>query len=102
VAGAQEEPVLVVATAQMIRKESRKGMETLAIKQMMALDPRGLYGTIVEARVGMCGHEAATVALAACRSLGASRGELVEYVESDAASGDKLMIAGYAGLVFRG
>jgi hypothetical protein len=95
-------PVLLVASTDMSHYEPRasaQAKDRLAIDQMLALSPEGLYQTVSQNHISMCGFIPTTVVLAACRSLGVSRVELVGYSDSGEASGDTQRVVGYAGLV---
>ena len=60
----------------------------------------GLYSVVTGRGITMCGIAPATVAIAACKELGASKGELIKYDTSATASGDSTSVVGYAGLIF--
>ncbi len=70
-----------------------------AIDQVLALDPRGLYETVRQANISMCGYGPAVVMLTASKKLGANHAELIRYATSGDASGDRDMVVGYAGIV---
>jgi MEMO1 family protein len=96
------EPVLLVASSDMSHYEpaevaSRK--DHLAIDRMVALDPKGLYRTIIEKKVSMCGFCPAVAMLTACGDLGATEGRLIRYANSGDVSGDYQHVVGYAGVV---
>ncbi len=94
-------PVLIVASSDMTHYESRQAAsrkDRLAIDQVEALDPQGLYNTVVGQGITMCGIMPATIALVAALKLGASKAKLVRYTDSGEASGDTNQVVGYAGL----
>jgi AmmeMemoRadiSam system protein B len=64
----------------------------------LALDPRGLYETVHQANISMCGYGPAVVMLTAAKKLGATQAELVRYATSGDVSGDRDMVVGYAGI----
>jgi AmmeMemoRadiSam system protein B len=95
-------PVLIVASTDMSHYESRQSAsskDSLALDRIKALDPKGLYQTVVGNRISMCGVMPTTVALAAALALGAQNAELVRYTDSGETSGDTSKVVGYAGLV---
>ncbi len=97
-----DKPVLLVASTDMSHYESRQQAsqkDRLAIERILALDPRGLYDTVLGQRISMCGIMPTTIVLLAALELGATRAELVEYTDSGAASGDTDQVVGYAGLI---
>lgn len=96
------EDVLLVASTDMTHYESRKNAaakDALAIERIMALDPEGLYHTIVTRRITMCGFIPTTVVLVAAKALGAQAAELVRYTDSGEVTGDTSQVVGYAGFV---
>jgi AmmeMemoRadiSam system protein B len=73
--------------------------DQLALERVLALDPEGLYNTVVTNRISMCGVVPTTIALLAALQLGAVKAELVRYTDSGEASGDTRQVVGYAGVV---
>ena len=99
---AYDDPVLLVASTDMTHYESRKNAtvkDHLALQQILRHDPEGLYTTVVDNRISMCGFVPATITLLAALELGAGSVELVRYTDSGEASGDTSQVVGYAGLV---
>ena len=96
------EPVLLVASSDMTHYEDAEtaaSQDRLAIDQVLALDPAGLYRTVLENEITMCGFAPAVAVLVACADLGASSGRLIQYTNSGEASGDYDRVVAYAGLV---
>jgi AmmeMemoRadiSam system protein B len=101
VASEAGEPVLVIASSDMNHYESddvTRVKDRRAIDQILALDPRGLYETVHQASISMCGYGPAVVMLTAAKKLGATQAELVRYATSGDVSGDRDMVVGYAGI----
>ena len=99
-----EQPVLLVASTDMshyVSAEVAKELDQLAIKQILALDPAGLYNTVKENGITMCGYVPTTATIEASNRIGASRAELVKYANSGEINGDYTRVVGYAGLVIR-
>ncbi len=95
-------PVLLVASTDMTHYESRRNASVkdhLALERIKALDPKGLYETVLGNRISMCGIMPTTITLLTVLELGATRVELVRYTDSGEASGDTDQVVGYAGLV---
>jgi AmmeMemoRadiSam system protein B len=95
-------PVLIVASTDMTHYEPRRNAtikDQLALERVLALDPEGLYNTVVTNRISMCGVVPTTIALLAALQLGAVKAELVRYTDSGEASGDTRQVVGYAGVV---
>lgn len=94
-------PVLLVASTDMSHYLSRKEAATqdmLAINRMLAFDPKGLFTTVFENQITMCGVLPTVITLLASKQLGARQVELVEYTDSGAVSGDTNQVVGYASL----
>ena len=95
-------PVLLVASTDMTHYESRDSATSkdhLALARITALDPQGLYETVMGRGITMCGIMPTTIVLAAATALGASKAELIRYTDSGETSGDIDQVVGYAGLV---
>jgi len=97
-------PVLLIASSDMNHYENdtiTRVKDHKAIEQILALDPRGLYETVINEEISMCGFGAAVVMLSAARQLGATTAELVKYATSADTSGDPETVVGYAGIIVR-
>jgi len=95
-------PVLLVASTDMTHYESRQSAsakDSLALERIEALDPQGLYKTVVGNRISMCGIMPTTVTIIAALGLGAKKAALIRYTDSGERSGDTSHVVGYAGLV---
>jgi AmmeMemoRadiSam system protein B len=95
------EPVLLVASSDMthyVTAEEAKKQDQYAIDRILALDPGGLYKTVLEKDITMCGFAPTTAVLIACKDLGASSGRLIRYTNSGEASGDRSRVVAYAGI----
>lgn len=93
--------VLIVASSDMshyISAERAKELDFKAIQRILDLDPEGLYRTIMDYGITMCGYGPATAMLVACKMLGATKAELIKYANSGEVSGDDEQVVGYAGM----
>lgn len=72
-----------------------------AIDQILALDPGGLYNTVINESISMCGFGPAVAMLVAAKFLGSKKAELVQYATSGDVNGDRHAVVGYAGIVVR-
>jgi MEMO1 family protein len=96
------EDVLVVASSDMshyLPDETARRVDQTALAPLLAFDPEGLYRTVIDHDISMCGFIPATAMLAYARQAGAGRPELVAYATSADAFGDKSRVVGYAGVV---
>ena len=93
--------VLIVASSDMTHFEPgevARRKDHLAIDRVLALDPVGLYETVLSNRISMCGVLPTVVMLQAVRCLDAQRTELVDYTNSGDVTGDQSDVVGYAGI----
>lgn len=93
--------VLLLASSDMnhfLDAETTKSLDFMAIEQMTRYDPRGLYQTVRENGISMCGVIPAVIVMETARLLGANRCELVSYSHSGKINGDNSRVVGYAGL----
>jgi len=96
--------VLIVASSDMSHYEpaaTAKEKDFKAIHRVLELDPAGLYRTVKEYGITMCGFGPAVAMLTACKLLGATSAELIKYSNSGDVSGDYGQVVGYAGIVVR-
>ena len=94
--------VLIVASSDMSHYEPAaraKEKDFKAIQSILDLDPEGLYRTITDYGITMCGFGPAVSMLVAAKMLGASKAELVKYANSGDVSGDYDKVVGYAGII---
>lgn len=99
---AQPEHVLIIASTDMNHYESdaiTRVKDERAIARILALDPRGLFDTVRNEGITMCGYAATVAMLVAARELGAKESKLVRYATSGDISGDRDQVVGYAGMI---
>ena len=96
--------VVIVASSDMSHYEpdavARK-LDKLAIDEILALNPEGLYSIVMREKISMCGLIPATVMLYAALELGAVEASLVKYATSGEVSGDFDRVVGYAGILIK-
>ncbi len=96
--------VVIVASSDMSHYEpdavARK-LDKLAIDEILALNPEGLYSIVMREKISMCGLIPATVMLYAALELGAGEARLVKYATSGEVSGDFDRVVGYAGILIK-
>lgn len=93
---------LLVASSDMTHYESAEAArrkDHLALQHVLDLDPEGLFRTVRDQRISMCGVLPTVVMLRAALALGATRAELVAYANSGDVTGDQRQVVGYAGVV---
>jgi MEMO1 family protein len=96
---ATDGPTLIVASSDMnhyLPDAETRALDALALAPLEALDGHGLFRTVREHGITMCGVIPSTVAILAARALGATRATRVGYATSADAGGDKHRVVGYA------
>lgn len=94
--------VLVIASSDMshfLTDREARAIDQIALEPLLAFDPSGLYETVRERDISMCGFIPATAMLAYAELAGARAPELVRYATSGDAFGDRSRVVGYAGVV---
>lgn len=105
IAGAIKEvggETLIVASSDMSHYEARESAgkkDRLAIDRILSLDPEGLYRTVRENNISMCGVIPAVIMLIAAKELGASSARLIDYRDSGEINSDPSAVVGYAGII---
>jgi hypothetical protein len=99
-----EYPVTIIASSDMSHYEAdstARIKDKKAIDRVLALDPEGLYETVVRESISMCGFVPATAMLYASKKLGAKEVLIAKYMTSGDVSGDYDHVVGYAGIVVK-
>ena len=102
--GETGDDALIVASSDMTHFETRESASTkdhLAIDRMLEMDCEGLFRTVQQHKITMCGCGPAIIMMAAAKALGADRAELVRYATSGDTNGDYDEVVGYCGMLFR-
>jgi AmmeMemoRadiSam system protein B len=98
-----ERPLIVISSDMTHYEpaEAARAKDARALAWLSVVDPVGLYKTVTEQGITMCGVAPAVAALEALRRLGATRGEQVVYTHSGVVTGNDREVVAYAGVVFR-
>jgi AmmeMemoRadiSam system protein B len=99
-----EYPVTIIASSDMSHYEKdvvARAKDKMAIDRILALEPEGLFETVLKNNISMCGFAPVTAMLYAMRKLGAQKASLVKYMTSGEVSGDFGSVVGYAGITIR-
>ncbi len=102
VEGDRKERVLIIASSDMNHYESdevTRVKDRMAIERVLAMDARGLWETVLNEDISMCGFGPTVVMLTAAKLLGATSAALVKYATSGEVSGDYESVVGYAGII---
>ncbi len=97
-----KDKILLLASSDMTHYESQAEAtlkDKKAISAILELNPNKLISEVKRFNISMCGVSPVAAMLSAAKSLGAKRGQLVNYQTSGDASGDKSSVVGYAGII---
>ena len=107
-AGVRGEAVGIVVSSDMshfLPHDVTAQRDAQALKALCSLDPERFYATVRQGNISMCGVLPMTLALYACRMLGATDAEVVAYATSGqtgkAVGADMNRVVGYAGVIIR-
>lgn len=93
--------VLLLASSDMnhfLDAETTEQLDQLAIRKMTDYDQSGLYRTVQDNGISMCGMLPAVVVMQAAQQLGASECRLLRHTHSGLVNGDNNRVVGYAAL----
>ncbi len=96
--------IVIVASSDMSHFEQdsdARRLDNLALKELLDLNPEGLYSIVLRERITMCGFIPAVIMLYAALELGATEARLIKYATSAEVSGDYDRVVGYAGVVIK-
>jgi len=94
--------LMMVASSDMshyIAADRARELDFKAIAKMLQLDAQGLYHTVRDHRISMCGVAPAVIMLSAARAAGATSADLICYTHSGEVTGDVDEVVGYASLI---
>jgi hypothetical protein len=80
--------------------KSAEKYDMQAIEKITSLDVKGFFQTLQKNRASVCGYGPIAVAMAAAKSLGLTKGELIKYMNSGDATKDYSSVVAYAALGF--
>jgi AmmeMemoRadiSam system protein B len=92
---------LLVASTDMshfVDAKTAKRKDHLALRQILKLNPGGLFHVVARENISMCGVHPTAMMLAAALELGAQKAELIDYTNSGEATGDYNDVVAYASL----
>jgi MEMO1 family protein len=98
----EPEPPLLLASSDMNHYENRvegRRKDDLALERIGALDPEGLFRTVLAESISMCGFLPATALLFAARAAGTTAARVVARRDSGDETGDPSSVVGYAGVI---
>jgi len=98
----ESDPPLLIASSDMNHYESRavgRRKDDRALARAEALDPEGLFRTVLTESISMCGFLPVTALLFAARAAGARTARVVARADSGEQTGDVESVVGYAGVI---
>jgi len=98
----EAEPPLLIASSDMNHYESReegRRKDDLALARIGAIDPEGLFRTVLAESISMCGFLPATALLFAARAAGRTAARIVARRDSGDETEDTASVVGYAGVI---
>jgi len=96
------EPIGILASSDLNHYEDQRETlrkDQLAIDEVLQLDPHGLWNTVEQFDVSMCGFIPTTVMLVAAKKLGAKKARLIKHATSGDINGDYSHVVGYASIL---
>ncbi|MCG8532830.1 MAG: AmmeMemoRadiSam system protein B [Desulfovibrionales bacterium] len=82
-----------------ISADAAKRLDSMALAHVTGIDADGLFNTVAQHDISMCGVLPMTCGLAACELLGGTNARIIEYTTSGDVTGDTSQVVGYAGAI---
>lgn len=98
----QKKKIVLVASSDMshyVDEETARDLDNYAIREILKINPEGLYNVVSQKYISMCGVLPVIITLYAALSLGAINSTLIKYTTSAEVSGDYKHVVGYAGIL---
>lgn len=98
----QSEPIGILASSDLNHYQDQKTTlrkDQQAIDQVLALDARGLWDTVRQQDISMCGFIPTTTMLVAAKALGATNVRLIKHATSGDINRDYSHVVGYAAIL---
>lgn len=96
------EKTIIIASTDMshyLSDDLARKVDALAIERIKNFDPEGLYKTVLEYKISMCGFIPTTIMLYATKLIGAKEVQIIKYTTSAEVSRDYDKVVGYLGAV---
>lgn len=99
--GLSESTIIVSSTdmSHYLPDEIARKTDSLAIEKIRKFDPEGLYNTVVEHKISMCGFIPTVTMLWTTKALGAKEVQIIKYTTSAEVSRDYKKVVGYLGAI---
>ena len=99
----QREDVLILISSDMSHYytyDVANRMDALALKAIVAIDPKIFFEGVISRKFEMCGFVPVTTALILARLRGIKHVEVLDHANSGDTSGDKSRVVGYSSIIF--
>ena len=96
--------VLIVASSDMTHYETHENAskkDKYALDQILRLDAKGLFTTVHDKNISMCGVNPVAIMLMCARKVGAQDALLAKYMTSGEVGGNMDRVVGYAGVIVK-
>lgn len=96
------ERAIIIASTDMshyLPDDMARQVDSLAIERIKNFDPEGLYNTVLEQRISMCGFVPTVTMLYTTKLLGAKEVQVIKYATSAEVSRDYDKVVGYLGAI---
>ena len=93
---------IIIASTDMshyLPDDMARRVDSLAIEKIRKFNPEGLYNTVLENKISMCGFIPTVITLYATKFLGAKEVQLIQYATSAEVSRDYDKVVGYLGAI---
>ncbi len=97
-----KEPVLVIASSDFshyVPHDFAKKEDRFVIDKIVKLDSKGVWDTVRERHISMCGYVPVIMMIEISKGLGAKEGKLLKYRTSGEITGDYESVVGYGGII---
>ncbi len=94
--------ILIIASSDFshyVPHEVAKEKDMLAIREILQLSEEGLLKIVLQEKISMCGVIPVAVTIVACKKIGATKAQLIEYMTSGDIIKDYSSVVGYAGII---
>ncbi len=95
--------ILIVASSDFshyVPHEVAKEKDMLAIREILNLSEERLLKIVFQEKISMCGVIPVAVTIVACKKIGATKAQLIEYMTSGDIIKDYSSVVGYGGIIF--
>ncbi len=100
---ASKKKAIIVGSSDLTHYEPNQyahGQDLALLETVKELDVEEFYSVLHKKGVSACGYGAIAATMTACKKLGATKGQILQYATSGDITGDKSSVVGYGSVVF--